>query len=250
MFIGERSYTPPPASADDYLTMLDAEGMTFGVLVQVSSHGTDNTLLLRTLEQNAGRLRGIALVPPESTDKTLGRHRDAGVVGLRINTLGNGGIGIENLDTYERICAELGWHLEVIANPETLAAHASRLGRLEVPYILNHMAHFDVSAGTGDAEWRLVRALVADGAWAKLTAAYRLSTAPGYEDTVPFAHQLVEAAPDRLVWGSDWPHVGFWGRMPNVGDLLDVLADWAPDEAARHAILVGNAQKLYGFAAD
>jgi len=209
----------PPASGDDYLTMLRVVGMTCGVLIQVSGHGTDNSLLLRMLEQNPERLRGVALVPPDSTDEMLDRYRNAGVVGVRMNTLGNGGIGIEYLDRYERICAELGWHIQFIANPESLKAMGSRLGNLEVPYVIDHMGHFDVNAGTGDAGWRLVLALVADGAWTKLSGAYRISTAPRYEDTIPFARQLVQTAPDRLVWGSDWPH---------VGDLLDVLADWVP----------------------
>jgi 2-pyrone-4,6-dicarboxylate lactonase len=89
--------------------------------------------------------------------------------------------------------------------------------------------------------------LIADGGWVKLSGAYRLSTAPGYADTVPFARSLIDVAPQRCVWGSDRPQVGFWGAMPNVGDLLDVLAESAPDPATRDAILVTNPARLYGF---
>jgi predicted TIM-barrel fold metal-dependent hydrolase len=109
------------------------------------------------------------------------------------------------------------------------------------------MGHFDVDAGPQAPGWKLMMQLVADGAWVKLSGAYRLSKTPPYGDTIPFARSLIEVAPDRCVWGSDWPHVGFWGPMPNVGDLLDVLADWAPEPATREAILVTNPQRLYGF---
>jgi len=246
-FVSERTYTPPPASGADYLAMLDAVGMTHGVLIQVSGHGTDNSVLLDVLERNPGRLRGIALLEPDVPDRELERCRAAGVVGIRLNSLGNGGIGLAHLDTYERICADMGWHIELIANPGSLADIAARLGRLSVPYVLDHLAHVPVDETPTDPGARLVLALAADGAWIKMSGAYRLSTVPGYGDTVPFARGVVEAAPDRVVWGSDWPHVGFWGRMPNVGGLLDVLADWAPDPETRESILVANAHRLYGF---
>jgi 2-pyrone-4,6-dicarboxylate lactonase len=116
-----------------------------------------------------------------------------------------------------------------------------------VPYVIDHMGHFDVDAGPQAPGWKLMMQLVADGAWVKLSGAYRLSKTPPYADTIPFAHSLIEVAPDRCVWGSDWPHVGFWGPVPNVGDLLDLLADWAPEPATREAIMVTNPQRLYGF---
>jgi 2-pyrone-4,6-dicarboxylate lactonase len=89
--------------------------------------------------------------------------------------------------------------------------------------------------------------LMACGAWTKLSGAFRMSRTPDYSDTIPFARSLVAAAPDRCVWGSDWPHVGFWGDMPNIGNLLDLLVDWAPDTATRDAILTTNPHRLYGF---
>ncbi|MBO0804285.1 MAG: amidohydrolase family protein [Nocardiopsaceae bacterium] len=246
--IPERSYTPPPAPARDYLRMLDATGMTYGVLVQVSVHGTDNTLLLETLRANPGRLRGIAVIPPDPPDATLAELRDAGVTGLRLNSLTGGGTGLDQLDRMDRICAELGWHLQFFTSPRDLSPIASRLSRLTVPYVLDHMGDPDVAAGTGSPEWRLIRDLVADGAWVKLSGANRLADPP-YVGTIPFARSLVDAAPDRCVYGSDWPHVAFWGPMPNDGDLVDLLADWIPDPATRDAVLAGNAQRLYGFPA-
>jgi 2-pyrone-4,6-dicarboxylate lactonase len=246
--IPERSYTPPPASTADYLRMLDATRMTYGVLVQISVHGTDNSLLVEALRANPGRLRGVAVAPADLSDRALGELKDAGVVGLRLNTVTGGGIGLDQLNRLEPVCAELGWHLQFLSNPSALAEAAPRLSRLTVPYVLDHLCAPDVTAGTGSPEWQLVLKLVADGAWVKLSGANRLADPP-YADVIPFARSLAETAPDRCVYGSDWPHTGFWGPMPNDGDLVDLLADWVPDPATRDAVLAGNAQRLYGFPA-
>jgi 2-pyrone-4,6-dicarboxylate lactonase len=243
----QRSYTPPPATGDAYLHMLDVEGMTYGVLVQISVHGTDNTLLIEMLRSHRERLKGVAVIAPDSSDAELSQFSDAGVVGLRMNTMIGGGIGFDHLDRYEAICEEMGWHLQFIANVESLRPVASRLEGLRVPYVIDHMGDFKVADGLDSPDWKLMLSLMADGAWTKLSGAYRLSETPPYQDTVPFARALVEAAPGRCVWGSDWPHTGFWGPMPNVGDLLDLLVDWAPDSATRNAILTTNAWQLYGF---
>ena len=246
-FVEERSYTPPPAPGDAYLHMLDATGMTYGVLIQVSVHGTDNSLLVEMLRAHSERLRGVAVVAPDVSDKALGELQDAGVVGLRLNTLSGGGIGLDNLDRYEAICAELGWHLQLLTNARRLEPVAPRLSKLNVPFVIDHMGDFDVADGLDSPGWQLMLSLMADGAWTKLSGAFRLSAQAPYADTVPFARSLVEAAPDRCVWGSDWPQVGFFGAMPNVGDLLDVLADWVPDAVTRDAVLTTNAHRLYGF---
>jgi 2-pyrone-4,6-dicarboxylate lactonase len=245
----DRSYTPPPAAPADYLRMLDATGMTYGVLVQVSVHGTDNSLLLRTLRAHPERLRGVAVIDPAASDETLAGLAASGVTGLRVNTLAGAGVGLEHLARYEEICLAMGWHLQLLANAESLRPAAARLARLRVPYVLDHMGDFDASAGAGSPDWQLILGLVRDGAWVKLSGAYRL-TDPPYAATAPFARQLAEAAPDRCLYGSDWPHPGFWGPMPNDGDLVDLLADWVPDERARRAILTSNAHRLYGFGGD
>lgn len=246
-FITQRSYTPPPASAADYLRMLAATGMTYGVLIQVSVHGADNTLMLEVLRAHRDRLRGVAVVGPDVADVELARLADSGVVGLRLNTLSGGGFGFDRLDRYQAICAEMGWHLQLLTNTRRLGEVASRISQLSVPVVVDHLGDVDVTGGLDQPDWKRLVGLVRDGLWMKLSGAFRLSTAPGYAETVPFARELVEAAPGRCVWGSDWPHVGFFGHMPNVGELLDVLADWAPDPAAREAVLTTNAHRLYGF---
>ena len=247
-FVAERSYTPPEATAERYLAMLDATGMTFGVLVQVSVHGIDNSLMVETLRANPNRLRGIAVIPLGLPDKELAALKDAGVVGLRLNVLYGGGIGFQQVHNYAALARELGWHLQFLIDATDLAVLAPKLTTLSVPIVLDHWGHFPVSRGLNDHGFQTLLSLVRDCAWVKLSGAYRNTVlGPPYADTVPFVRLLHEAAPDRCVWGSDWPHVAHWGHMMNVGDLLDLLADWVPDPQARDRVLVDNAHRLYGF---
>lgn len=247
--VADRSYTAPPAPPEAYLHMLDATGMTYGVLVQVSAHGTDNRLMLQTLKAHPERLRGIGVMPLGLPMRTYEDARDAGVVGLRLNVLYGGGIGFEALEDYNALAKDLGWHLQFILDARELPQMASRIGKLQVPFVIDHMGHFPTAqVKPDDASFQTLVGLVRDGGWVKLSGAYRLSdNSPSYADTVPFAQRLIEAAPDRCVWGSDWPNVANWGVMPNVGELMDTLALWAPNEAQRHRILVTNPARLYGF---
>lgn len=247
-YVPGRSYTPPPASPDDYLAMLDAAGMARGVLVQVSVHGTDNLLMADTLRAHPVRLRGIAVAPPDWPGRDYQALRDAGVVGLRLNTLYGGGMGTAELERYGDLCRDMGWHLQLLLDARDLPDLAPRLRRLPVPVVVDHMGHFPAALSAGSPGFQALLSLVRDGAWVKLSGAYRLSDAP-WAETVPLAQALHEAAPDRCVWGSDWPHVAHWGPMMNVGALLDLLGRWLPDEVARQAVLVDNPGRLYGFMA-
>lgn len=249
-FVATRSYTPPAATAPEYLAMLDATGMTWGVLTQVSVHGTDNRLLVEALTAHRRRLRGIAVIPPDCPDRERAALKDAGVVGLRINVLYGGGVGFDDLESYGALCREMGWHLQFLIAAQDLPPLAARFGKLPVPFLIDHMGHFPTSLGTGDPGFRALTGLVRDGAWVRLSGAYRNTVqGPPYADTIPFARALVEANPDRCVWGSDWPHVANYGHMMGVGDLLDLLADWVPDAAVRNRILTTNPQALFGFPA-
>jgi predicted TIM-barrel fold metal-dependent hydrolase len=245
-FVDERAYTPPAAPPSAYLAMLDSTGMTHGVLIQVSVHGSDNRLLLETLRSNRQRLRGIAVAPLGLSDKAYRDMKETGVVGLRLNVLFGGGIGLERLEDY----GALGWHLQFLMGTRHLPPSAARLGKLPVPFVVDHMGHPSAADGIGEPGFQTLVSLVRDGGWVKLSGAFRVTAeGPAYRDTIPLARALHAAAPDRCVWGSDWPHVATWPPkpMPNVGDLLDVLADWVPDEAARRRVLVDNPARLYGF---
>ncbi|GBD49913.1 amidohydrolase family protein [Methylopila sp. Yamaguchi] len=247
-FVAERSYTPPEATPAAYLRMLDATGMTYGVLVQVSAHGTDNRLMLRTLAANPDRLRGVAVIPPKTSERDLAALAEAGVVGLRLNVLFGGGVGFDKLETYGAIAREMGWHLQFLLDAADLPILAPRLKALPVPFVVDHMGHMPTSRGRDDAGFRTLVGLAADGAWIKLSGAYRISIdGPPYRDVAPFARALLQAAPERCLWGSDWPHVAHWAPSLDVGHLLDVFADWAPTPFDRARILVENPARLYGF---
>lgn len=244
-----RSYTPPAAAPEAYLRMLDATGMSHGVLVQVSVHGVDNSLMLQTLRANPQRLRGIAVMPLGLPMREYEAARSAGVVGLRLNVLYGGGIGFDTLEDYGALAREMGWHLQFLVDTRELPRLAPRIAKLPVPFVVDHMGHFPVAqVGPDEAAFQALVELVRDGGWVKLSGAYRLSQAePPYAETTPYAQRLMEVAPQRCVWGSDWPHVAHWRTMPNVGDLLDTLALWVPDAQQRHDVLVGNPARLYGF---
>lgn len=249
-FMPNRSYTPPEAPGEAYVAMLDATGMTYGVLVQVSVHGTDNRRMVEVLRAHPERLRGIAVVPLDLPQRELVALKDAGVVGLRLNVLYGGGIGFDELEAYGALARDMGWHLQFLIDARDLTPLASRIGKLPVPVVVDHWGHFPVSRGLEDEGFQTLVALARDGAWVKLSGAYRNSVeGPPYADTIPFARAVHQAAPDRCVYGSDWPHVAHYGRMMNVGDLLDLMADWVPDAAARDRVFVDNAHRLYGFSA-
>ena len=246
--VAERSYTPPAATADAYLAMLDATGMANGVLVQVSVHGSDNRLLLETLAAHRERLRGIAVIPLGLPDRKLAALKDGGIVGLRLNVLFGGGVGLDQIEAYGALAREMGWHLQFLLDARALPEIAGRLSRLPVPIVFDHRGHMPTSAGLDHPGFRILVGLVRDGAWVKLSGAFRDSvTGPPYADTIPFARALNEAAPERCVWGSDWPHVAAWDGPPRTSVLLDLVADWVPDAARRHGLFVDNPRRLYGF---
>jgi 2-pyrone-4,6-dicarboxylate lactonase len=146
-FIPNRSYTPPPASGDQYLGMLDATGMTYGVLVQISVHGTDNDVMLKVVDQNRDRLRAVAVVGPDVSDTELSRLAVNNVVGLRLNTLAAGGVGLDKLPRYNRICREMGWHLQFLTNTHHLTEAYWSLTELTEPYVIDHWATSTSNAG-------------------------------------------------------------------------------------------------------
>ena len=228
--------------------MLDATGMSYGVLVQVSVHGTDNRLLLQTLRANPGRLRGVGVMPLGLPDREYQAARDAGVTGLRLNVLYGGGIGRDDLPEYGALCCDMGWHLQLLIDARDLPVLALHLSRLPVPIVVDHMGHFPASAGVAEPGFQALLSLVRDGAWVKLSGAYRLAPPP-YDLATPLAQALLAAGAERCIWGSDWPHVAVWDAMPRSAELLNRIADWAPDDAVRTAMLVDNPARLYGLRA-
>lgn len=249
------SLRPAEATVVDYRLLQARIGTTRCVIVQPSSYGTDNRCLLDALRQCGAAARGIAVVGRDITDAAL-REMDAlGVRGIRFNLARSGGPSPEELDRLARRVAPLGWHVQVHALGDLYPEMASLLGRLPVPVVIDHLGRLPQPAGLGHPAWPALRRLVDGGrCWVKLSGAYHdtRTGAPDYADTGEVARAWIAAAPERLVWGTDWPHPSATAGekpLPDDAALFDRLGDWAPGEALRHAILVANPAALYGFAA-
>jgi len=244
-----RSYTPPEASIEAYRRMLGALGFERAVIVQPSVYGTDNRCTRDAVVASGGKWRGIAVVEPGVTDSLLAELHAAGFRGVRINLLFKGGLQLDALERIARSIQPLGWHLQLLLDGRDLPDLAGRLGRLPVDFVVDHMGHMPASLGTGHAGFQTLLQLLRGGrCWVKLSGAYRISAKPQpYDDAVPFARALVETAPDKLVFGTDWPHPSISVPMPQDASLLDLLPAWAPDEATRRRILVENPARLYDF---
>ena len=249
-FVPERSYTPPPVSIQSYQRMLKALGLDRAVIVQPSVYGTDNRCTHDAMAASGGRWRGIAVVDASTSTHELRRLHDAGFRGVRINLLFKGGLAMEILEQVARLIAPLGWHLQLLIDGRDLVELAPRLRRLPVRFVIDHMGHMPAQLGLAHPGFTALLALVREGScWVKLSGAYRISAQPfPYEDAAPIAKALVEAAPERMVWGSDWPHPSFQGAMPVDATLLDLLTSWVPESRTRQRILTTNPAELYDFA--
>lgn len=248
-----RIYTPPDALYPDCRAMLDTLGITRAVLVQPSVYGSDNTVLLEALQQDPVRLRGVAVIDPATPLGELERMHALGVRGVRCNIVdvkdGKGRLPLDHLQALAQTIQALGWHLEFLMHVDEFPDLDQLLADFPVDVVFGHLGYMTKGKGMEAPGFQaLLRLLRSGRAWVKLTGPYRISDAPlPYADVTPFAHALIEAAPDRIVWGSDWPHVMLKGPMPNDGALCDLLSDWVPDPATRHKVLVDNPARLYGF---
>lgn len=249
-FAPERSYTPPDAGLEDFEHLQRTLGLSHAVFVQASCHGTDNRAMLDALQRGDGRYAGVAMVDDETPDGMLEELHNAGVRGTRFNFVKHLG-GAPDMDAFWRVVRRVepfGWHLVLHLDAHDLPGMRSLLDEIPMSYIIDHMARVDAAAGpTQPAFKALLDALRDERCWVKISGAERLTAGDGtppYDDVVPLARSLVEAAPDRVLWGTDWPHPNV-RSMPDDGDLVDLLVDIVPDEEQRTAILVDNPRRLY-----
>jgi len=246
----ERAYTPPDAPLLEYRRLLKVLGIDRAVLVQPSVYGTDNSAMLDALAEAGDAFRGVAVVDIGVSDKQLKALHRAGVRAIRVNLLYKGGISLTMLGRLADKIKGLGWHVQLLIDVSDCPEFWRIADKLPVDVVIDHMGHMAANKGVDDPGFRSLLSLVGDGkAWVKLSGPYRM-TARGhtpYADVAGLARALIEAAPDRMLWASDWPHPFVQIAMPNDGELLDMLAMWAPDAATRAKILVDNPAKLYGF---
>ncbi|WP_298843542.1 amidohydrolase [uncultured Roseobacter sp.] len=252
-YVPDRSYTPPPLEITDFDRVVGALGIERAVVVQPSVYAEDNTATLEVSGADPERLRAVVSVRPEVTDAELEAFHAAGARGIRVNVVDSGGMTFPSikdaLKFTERI-ADMGWHIEFLAHVETFEDIDVVLASSRVPVVFGHLGYTTATKGLNDPGYQRFLAAFEEGqAWVKLTGSYRISTLDRfpYSDVADMARALISANPDRLIWGSDWPHVRHRGIMPNDGSLLEQLADWGCDPALRRKILVDNPADLYGF---
>jgi 2-pyrone-4,6-dicarboxylate lactonase len=240
----DRRYTPAPVGLAEYRSVLATLGVPRAVIIQPTIYH-DNQATLDVLEGSSGRWRGIAKLTPGVSAEELKRLDAAGFRGVRLHTR----TGLADLEALAARVAPLGWHVQLHLEARDLPEIGPRLARLPVHVVIDHFARVDVRDGVDQPGFKALLTLMESGrCWVKLSAPFRLGdeTAP-YAAVLPFARALVAARPDRLVWGSDWPHSSFHGVMPNMGVLLGLVGEWAPDARVRDMILGTNPAQLYGF---
>ncbi|MBS0382197.1 MAG: amidohydrolase family protein [Proteobacteria bacterium] len=247
---------PPDAPVAAYRQLQQRLGTQCTVVVTPSTYGTDNACMLDALDQFGDSARGVAVVAHGVGDAELDRLHARRVRGLRVNFVTPQSWGETTpgmLTTLARKVARLaGWHIQVFMHPEQIVALESVLAELPVPLVVDHLGRVDPAEGPSAAAYGVLRRLLDGGnTWVKLSGAYMRSAVhgPTYADTLPLGRALVQAAPERLVWGSDWPHTTEAPGTVNDADLVDLLRAWAGSDAAMDSILVGNPARLYGFSA-
>jgi len=253
-FAGARRYSPPLCTREAWLALHESLGVARGVQVNGSPYGFDNSITADFLREHRGRFLGVATIDPGISDADLKRLDAAGFRAARLMDQFPTGATTAMLEEVARRVAPLGWHIEInIARSADWVALEPRLKKCPVPLVFDHMGRVRGVEGLNAPGFTAVRRMLAerDDCWTKISSFYRLSDSgpPHYDDMRPIVQTLLEERPDRCVWGTNWPHPGLTGFMPNDCDLLDLLESWLPGDAMREALFAGNAEKLYRFGA-
>lgn len=247
----ERKYTPCDAGKEKLFALRDFLGFSRNVIVQATCHGADNRALVDALQASQGRARGVATVRANVSDAELQDLHAAGVRGVRFNFVRR--LVDPKPDAHYRAIIEriapLGWHVVVYFEAADLAERWELFTSLPTTVVVDHMGRPDVSQSVdGEAFQRFVRLMAEhENVWSKVSCPERLSRVgpPHYADVVPFARHLVERFPDRVLWGTDWPHPNMKQHMPDDGQLVDVIPHIAPTEELQRKLLVDNPMRLY-----
>ena len=264
-FFAGRGYTPEPASPEEMAALHKALHIENVVIVTPSVYGTDNRATLEGIKFRGNTARGVAVIDDKTPESDLDEMGKAGIKGIRVNLANNGindpTIGRKRLEAAIDRVKGRGWHVQCYTNLALLTTIKDVLASSPVPVVFDHFGGAEASLGLEQPGWaELIEAVKSGKVYVKISGAYRLSKqGPDYPDAVPFAKALIAANPDRLVWGSDWPHPNSEitpDKKPtdltplfqiDDGRLLNQLAVWAPDAATRKKIMVDNPVRLYGF---
>ena len=246
-----RGFTPPERLPAEYRRKFQALGFQRAVAVQPSVYGFDNSCQLDALANLGVSARAVVVVPTDIRESELNRLEEAGACGVRINNGRPGGLMLADLEALNRRLRGTGWHIQLVVNTSAdLLTLKDRFKTIESELVIDHIGLVAAAEGLGQPAFKALLGLAESGrCWIKLSSYYQLSNdALRYRDVEPFVRKLVEVRPDRLLWGSDWPHPFFTDQTHiNSADLLDCFLDWVPEVAMQRQILVENPEILYGF---
>jgi len=258
-FVSTHEYTPPAAPLEHYLKMVAVIGIERAVVVQPSVHGLDNSATLDAVKNSGGRFRGVARIDDRTPKSELQRLHNGGVRGVRFNLLDRprGNVKLDVLDRCLENIAEFGWSVDLHIDTKKLLEEEKRIRSITIPVVIDHIARIKPPEGLDQPAFQLLLDLMKlKHVWVKVSGADKICNTHVHSyfglpfvEVIPFARAVIAAAPDRVIWGTDWPHSNNFapGHTPNDGDLVDLLAAFAPDQAVRTKILVDNPATLYGF---
>ncbi|MGO4714464.1 amidohydrolase family protein [Bradyrhizobium sp. 2TAF24] len=248
-FSPKRPYSPPDAPLAMFRSLHDKIGVARAVIVNATVHGFDNRVVTDAIAQSEGRYLGIANINDAMSDAELHALDKAGIRGCRFASLKRLG-GVGDMKVFRRLVdrvAAIGWHVDIYLEQGTVREFAPILQALPVTYVIDHMGTIDAGKGLDDPEFKALLALqrADEKCWIKITGPERASaTGAPFHDVVPFARALIDNAPDRVIWGTDWPHPNV-KVMPNDGDLADLVPLYAPEADMQRKLLVANPDRLF-----
>ena len=251
-FAPQRKYTPCNASKDQLWALRDHLGFSRNVIVQATCHGADNRALVDALNASGDMARGVATITQDITDEELRELHNAGVRGVRFNFVKRlvDALPFDSLEAIANRIKDLGWHIVIYFEAQDLPELYDFFTRLPTTVVVDHMGRPDVSKPVDGEDFGLFLKLLSENKnfWSKVSCPERLSLlgpSEDYRDVVPFARKVVESFPDRVLWGTDWPHPNMKNHMPDDGQLVDVIPYIAVTEELQHKLLVANPMRLY-----
>jgi 2-pyrone-4,6-dicarboxylate lactonase len=246
----DASYHPPDAPFEGLQKLHSILGFERAVIVHASCHGPDMRATLDGIKRSKGAYRGTAIIDESYGDKEFAEMEAGGIRGVRFNFVQHLG-GRPDMGLFHRTVArlkEMDWHLILHLDAQDLVEFREMFMRIPVPMVIDHMGRVQAAAGLEQQPFKVLLDFMKNqNTWVKITGAERISSkGPPFDDAVPFAQALIAAAPDRILWGTDWPHPNV-KVMPNDGDLVDLFPLMAPEPELQYKILVDNPARLYGF---
>lgn len=258
-FVATHDYTPPAAPLEHYQKILAVIGVERAVVVQPSVHGLDNSATLDAIKNSHGKFRGVGRIDDRTPKDELKRLHGGGIRGVRFNLLDRprGNVKLDVLDRCIENIVELGWSLDLHIDMKSIIEQEQRIRRAPIPVIIDHIARVKPAQGLNQPGFQLLLELMKlKHVWTKVSGADKICETMVHSyyglpfvEVIPYAQAVIAVAPDRVIWGTDWPHSNNFapGHTPNDGDLVDLLAAFADDEGIRKKILVDNPAVLYGF---